>query len=84
MEKRIGIVNIVLYDIAAAKQVNALLSSYSPHILSRSGLPLREKGIYIINIIIEQSADEINSLTGKLGRLQNVEVKCLLTKVQCE
>lgn len=81
MEKRIGIINIVIYDIAAAKEVNTLLSSYSDYILSRNGLPLRDKGVNIINIIIETSPNEINSLTGKLGRLQDVEVKCLLTKI---
>lgn len=81
MEKRIGIINIVIYDIAAAKEVNTLLSSYSDYIFSRNGLPLRDKGVNIINIIIETSPNEINSLTGKLGRLQDVEVKCLLTKI---
>ncbi len=83
MEKRIGIINIVIYDITAAKQVNNLLSAYSEYILSRNGLPLRNNGVHIINIIIETSTNNINSLTGKLGRLEGVEVKCLLTKVEC-
>ena len=82
MEKRIGIINIVVYELTMAKEVNTLLSSYSEYILSRCGLPLRDKGIHIINIIIESTADNINSLTGKLGKLQDVEVKCLLTKIK--
>ncbi|MBR1626664.1 MAG: hypothetical protein IJ681_05920 [Bacteroidales bacterium] len=84
MEKRIGIINIVVYDLTAAKEVNSLLSSYSEYILSRNGLPLRDKGIHIINIVAESSQDIINSLTGKLGRILNVEVKCLLTKIRLE
>lgn len=81
MEKRIGIINIVIYDITAAKEVNTLLSSFCEYILCRNGLPLRNKGANIINIIIETSPNEINSLTGKLGKLKGVEVKCLLTKI---
>ncbi|MBO6118292.1 CopG family transcriptional regulator [bacterium] len=81
MEKRTGIINIVIYDITAAKQVNTLLSSYSNCILSRNGLPLRDKGVNIINIIIEAPMNDINSLTGKLGKLKDIDVKCLLTKI---
>ena len=81
MEKRTGIINIVIYDITAAKQVNTLLSSYSKCILSRNGLPLRDKGVNIINIIIEAPMNDINSLTGKLGKLKDIDVKCLLTKI---
>ncbi|MGP1515502.1 MAG: TM1266 family iron-only hydrogenase system putative regulator [Bacteroidales bacterium] len=84
MKKRIGIINIVIYDITVANKVNFLLSQYSEYILSRNGLPLHNKGINIVNVIIEASANDINALTGKLGRLPNLEVKCLFTKIQTD
>lgn len=56
------------------------MSENSQYILSRNGLPLREKGLHIITIIIESSLDRINALTGSLGRINDIEVKCLVSK----
>jgi putative iron-only hydrogenase system regulator len=80
MEKRIGTISIVIYDKAVASTVNSLLSEYADSILARQGLPLLDKGLHIITLIIESSSDSINALTGKLGRLENVEVKSILAK----
>ncbi|MDR1006920.1 MAG: hypothetical protein LBL74_08705 [Bacteroidales bacterium] len=80
MEKRIGTISIVIYDIVAASAVNQIISDYAQSILARQGLPLRDKDLHIINLIIEDSADRINALTGKLGRLPDVEVKTILSK----
>ena len=80
MEKRIGTITIVIGDKSAVAAVNENLSQYSDGILSRQGLPLRDKGLNIINIVIEATLDEINALTGKLGRLNGVEVKAIVSK----
>lgn len=80
MEKRIGTITIVISDKSAVKSVNDNLSLYSDDILSRQGLPLRDKGLNIINIVIEATLDQINALTGKLGRLPFVEVKAIVPK----
>ncbi len=80
MEKRIGTITIVIGDKTAVQNVNEILSQYSDGILSRQGLPLRDKGLNIINIVIEAPLDEINALTGKLGRLNGVEVKAIVSK----
>lgn len=80
MEKRIGTISIVIYDKAVASTVNNLLSEYADSILARQGLPLLDKGLHIITLVIESTSNEINALTGKLGRLENVEVKSILAK----
>ena len=54
MEKRIGTITIVISDKSAVKSVNDTLSQYSDGILSRQGLPLRDKGLNFINIVIEK------------------------------
>jgi len=82
MKKRIGIISIVIYNIEKAKLVNSLLSEYFSYILSRNGLPLKDKNVHIINVVIQATMNDINSLTGKLGRIEDVEVKCLLTKIE--
>jgi putative iron-only hydrogenase system regulator len=57
-----------------------LLSEYSDLILGRQGIPIREEGIHIISLVIEGSTDQINALTGKIGKLDGAEVKSILTK----
>lgn len=80
MEKRIGTVSIIIYRREIAGQVNEIISQYSDFILARQGLPLPDKGLNIITLIIETSSDNINALTGKIGRLKDVEVKSILSK----
>jgi hypothetical protein len=41
---------------------------------------LRDKGINVINLVLEATPEEISSLTGKIGRLEGVQVKSVLTK----
>ena len=80
MEKRIGTISIIIYRREVAQQVNEIISQYSDFILARQGLPLPEKGLNIITLIIETTSDNINALTGKIGRLKDVEVKSILSK----
>jgi putative iron-only hydrogenase system regulator len=80
MEKRIGTISIIIYRREMAQQVNEIISQYSDFILARQGLPLPDKGLNIITLIIETSSDKINALTGKIGRLKDVEVKSILSK----
>ena len=61
-------------------RINTLLSEYSDLILGRQGIPIREEGIHIISLVIEGSTDQINALTGKIGKLDGAEVKSILTK----
>lgn len=61
-------------------RINTLLSEYSELILGRQGIPIREEGIHIISLVIEGSTDQINALTGKIGKLDGAEVKSILTK----
>ncbi len=80
MEQRIGTVTILIKEKESAKAVNSLLSEYSDIILARQGLPITTRNIFIISLIIEATTEQINALTGKIGRLKNVEVKSILTK----
>jgi putative iron-only hydrogenase system regulator len=80
MEKRIGATIILVEKKESVEELNALLSAHSLVILARQGLPLRDKGINVINLIVEGTTDQISSLTGKIGRLEGVQVKSVLTK----
>ena len=80
MEKRIGIVGIVIEDIACTERVNAVLHEYAGLIVGRMGIPYRERGVSVITLIVDGSNDDISALTGRLGRVAGVSVKSMVTK----
>ncbi len=80
MEKRIGIIGIVVEDHErSAEQVNELLSLYSDIIIGRMGLPYRKRSICVISVTVDGTNDRIGALCGKLGRIDGVNVKSVLT-----
>lgn len=80
MEKRLGIIAIVISDKSSISVVNDLISSFSDIIIARQGIPMPQKNISFISLIVEAPMDKINVLTGKLGRLSGVEVKNIVRK----
>lgn len=80
MDKRIGIVGIVIEDLSFVSQVNEILHEYAGLIVGRMGLPYKERGVSVISLIMDGTNDEISALTGKLGRIKGVSVKSMITK----
>lgn len=80
MEKRIGIIGIVIEDLSCVETVNAVLHDYAALIVGRMGIPYRERGVSIISLIVDGSNDDISAMTGKLGRIRGTSVKSMITK----
>ncbi len=80
MEKRIGIIGIIIEDSSTVELVSNIIHQYQDFILGRQGLNLKDHKIKIISLIIEATTDDIGSFTGKLGKLQGVKVKSILSK----
>ena len=80
MEKRIGTITILVLDRSRSAEINLLISDFSDIVLCRQGLPFHERPVAVISLIVEGTPDRINSITGRLGRLQGVESKAVLTK----
>ena len=80
MEKRIGTITILVKERRQSADVNQILSEHADIILCRQGLPFRDKEVAVISLIVEGSVDRINALTGRLGRLEGVECKAVVTK----
>lgn len=80
MEKRIGIIGIVIEDLGASEAINAILHDYSELIVGRMGIPYRERGVSIMSLIVDGGNDELSAMTGKLGRVQGASVKSMITK----
>jgi len=81
METSIGVIGIIVHNRAeSAPRVNAILADFGHLILSRTGMPHRERGLSVISLIIEADTDQIGSLTGRLGMLDGVQVKSLVVR----
>ncbi len=79
MEKRIALVGIIIEDPESVASVNAILHDYAGFIVGRMGIPRPEHGVSVISVVVEAPSDEINALSGKLGRLGGVLAKCVQT-----
>lgn len=80
MEKRIGTITILLSDRARSAEVNTIISEFSDIVLCRQGLPFHDRPVAVIALIVEGLPDRINAFTGRLGRIDKVESKAVLTK----
>ncbi len=75
MDKRLGVVGIVIQDRKrAAPLVNQILSEHGEIIAGRMGLPYRGRKVSVIALIVDGTTDELGSLTGKLGMIEDVHV----------
>ncbi|HYW95923.1 MAG TPA: TM1266 family iron-only hydrogenase system putative regulator [Bacteroidales bacterium] len=80
MEKRIGSALIMIEDSSVVPALNEILTRHGNIIIGRQGIPLRDRQISIISLVLEGTTDEIGALTGQIGRLKGVQVKSVLTK----
>ncbi len=80
METRIAIIGIIVEDQEASDTVNRLLHEYALYIIGRMGIPHRERKVNIISIVLDAPGDVINTLAGKIGRIQGVTAKTLYSK----
>ena len=80
METRVAIIALIVENGDCVEKINGLLHEYAEYIIGRLGLPYRQKGISIISAVIDAPPDVINALSGKIGRLNGVNVKTVYSK----
>ncbi len=80
MEKRIGAIVILIRDKEDVQKLNVILSNHASIIIGRQGIPIRERGVSVISLVVEGTTDEISTLSGQLGRLEGVSCKAVLAK----
>lgn len=80
-ENRVALIAIMVSDGGAVEKVNAVLHEYGSHIVGRLGIPLRERGVCAISVVLDAPADIINALNGKLGAVDGVTSKALFQKL---
>ena len=75
MKTRVAVMAIILESKENAEQLNTVLHDYREYILGRMGLPYTKYDINIISVALDAPQDIINSLAGKIGRIEGVNVK---------
>ena len=81
METRVAVVSAVVEDREAVEALNAVLHEYGDYIIGRMGLPYRKKNIHIVSVAVDAPQDVIATMSGKLGRIDNVSVKTAYSSV---
>ena len=80
-EKRLAVISIIVEDRTLSANINSLLSAYAEHIIGRMGIPYREKNVSVLSVVVDAPAEVINTLTGKIGMLEGVTAKTLMSKI---
>lgn len=81
MEKRLGFIGIILENrLSSVDEVNHIISEFSDNIISRMGVPYKEKDVSVITLVVDMDTDTLGKLTGRLGNLPEVSVKSGLVK----
>ena len=79
-ENRISVISIISEGRQSAEAINAILSSFGDYIVGRMGIPYRERGVSVICVVIDAPAEAVNTVTGKLGMLDGVTAKAIMSK----
>lgn len=82
MEKRLAVIAILVTKKDNIRQLNLILSDHAHLIHGRMGLPMRDRSLSVISLIVEGTTDELGALAGKIGRLGGISVKSVLTKAK--
>lgn len=79
--KKIAVISAILEEPKNCQQkFNEIISNFKGIIRGRMGIPFEEEGVSVISITVTGTLDQINSLTGKLGNIENVYVKTSISK----
>ena len=81
MDTRVAIIAIIAENNQSSEQINSILHDYGEYIIGRMGLPYRKRAMNIISVAIDAPQDKINSLAGKIGRIEGVTAKTLYSSV---
>ena len=81
MERRIAVISAVLENSKECQgNFNDIVASFQGLIYGRMGIPFHEQGISVISLTVVGTMDEINSFTGKLGKIPNIQIKTDISK----
>ena len=81
MDSRVAVMSIIIENLNAVEQVNAVLHEYGEYIIGRMGILYRQRKISIISIALDAPQDTISALSGRIGKMAGVSVKTSFSSV---
>ncbi|MGN1373482.1 MAG: TM1266 family iron-only hydrogenase system putative regulator [Candidatus Coproplasma sp.] len=79
-ENRLAVISIIVENREVSPQINAILSEYGNYAIGRMGIPYKEKGVSVICVALDAPMEIINTVTGKIGMLNGVSAKTVVSK----
>lgn len=78
--KKIAVIGAVLENPGSCQQTfNEIISSHKHLVKGRMGIPFDEQDVAVVSVTVLGTMDEINALTGKLGKIKNVNIKTAIS-----
>ena len=81
METRVAVIGIIVENKESVNDLNNVLSEYAAYIIGRMGIPYEKKNINCITVVIDAKQDVINTLCGKIGKIDGVSSKAAFSNV---
>ncbi|MBQ9227281.1 MAG: iron-only hydrogenase system regulator [Eubacterium sp.] len=81
METRVAVIGIIVENTDSVAQLNEILSDYGQYIIGRMGIPYAKKQVNCITVVIDAEQNKINTLCGKIGKLDGVSSKAAFANV---
>lgn len=79
--KRLAVISLIIEKREHSAQINGILSEFGDYVVGRLGVPYRERGVSVICVVVDAPAEVINTITGKIGMLEGVTAKTLMSKI---
>lgn len=80
-ETCVAIIGIIVENPDSINTLNSILSEYRESIIGRMGLPYPKKNVHCITVVMDADQNKINTLCGKIGRLDGVSSKAAFSNV---
>ncbi len=81
MESRVAVIGIIVEKPESVAELNGILSDYRDVIIGRMGIPYAKKNINCITVVVDASQNDINTLCGRIGKLEGVSSKAAFSNV---
>ncbi|MEE1187151.1 MAG: TM1266 family iron-only hydrogenase system putative regulator [Acutalibacteraceae bacterium] len=81
MQTRVAVIAIMVEDQNSVSLLQNLLSECAEYIIGRMGIPYKQRNVNVISVVIDAPVDKINTLTGKIGKLDGVNAKTVFSNV---
>lgn len=81
-ESRIAVISIIAESRVSSAGINAVLSEFGDYVIGRMGIPYKQKSVFLISVAVDAPEEVINAITGKIGRLDGVSAKTLMSKIR--